>query len=226
MKIDITSAAQVLAEHPAPALPLDQLCRLVGRRSGDSPPPERDLLAALATRPEHFLVLDPWTGPWKALLDRVESAEQAGAEWAGPMGLTPAMPWVVARPDASPPVPTRAQEGPAVGGRAKGRPWRVRSGRSVRSSRSSPRPGSALPPSGEAPPPAGAQEDPESTGPDPHAVHKGTRGPALERLRESLRWYALTVDTASPVHLARWTRMARQAQEAQEAYALKGDAED
>lgn len=154
MDIDAASIAQVLSEHPAPALPLDRVCRLLGRRRGGAAPGEDEVGRALRASPDRFLVLDPWQGPWEPLLAggrRRETEEPCAFE---PWGLAPATPWVVARPDAEP-----------------------------------------------------SESDPVDEGPD---SGPGPSWPGLNRLRESVRWYALTVDAGSPVAVARWTRMLRQ----------------
>jgi hypothetical protein len=56
-------AAETLARHPAPALPLDELVDQV--RDGGAVVGPEVLLRALEARPDLFRVLDPWRGPWR-----------------------------------------------------------------------------------------------------------------------------------------------------------------
>ena len=64
MTIDLTSAAELLEGHPAPALPVDRLARSLGGPSRQKRPSPEELLDALRSRPELFRILDPWQGPW------------------------------------------------------------------------------------------------------------------------------------------------------------------
>ena len=57
-------AAETLARHPAPALPLDELVHQV-RDGGAVVIGPEVLLRALEARPDLFRVLDPWRGPWR-----------------------------------------------------------------------------------------------------------------------------------------------------------------
>ncbi len=51
-------ADSVLNRHPAPAIPLDDLCILIGRESGSHPPSPEVLLAALRTDPGQLLLIE------------------------------------------------------------------------------------------------------------------------------------------------------------------------
>lgn len=69
-------AAEALARHPAPALPLDELVHQV-RDGGTLVGPEV-LMRALEARPDLFRVLDPWRGPWRPA---ARARAQAGDPW-------------------------------------------------------------------------------------------------------------------------------------------------
>lgn len=71
-------AAEVLARHPAPALPLDALVDQV-RGAGVFVGPEV-LLRAIEARTDLFRVLDPWRGPWRCAL-AASRARPAGQRW-------------------------------------------------------------------------------------------------------------------------------------------------
>jgi hypothetical protein len=70
-------AAETLARHPAPALPLDELVEQV--RDGGTVVGPEVLLRALEARPDLFRVLDPWRGPWRCASPR--SRASAGPRW-------------------------------------------------------------------------------------------------------------------------------------------------
>lgn len=72
-------AAAVLARHPAPALPLDELVDQV-RGAGAVVGPEV-LLRALEARPDLFRVLDPWRGPWRRAPSPHRARPVAGPRW-------------------------------------------------------------------------------------------------------------------------------------------------
>jgi hypothetical protein len=65
-------AAETLARHPAPALPLDELVDQV--RDGGAVVGPDVLLRALEARPDLFRVLDPWRGPWRCASPRARAA--------------------------------------------------------------------------------------------------------------------------------------------------------
>ncbi len=63
------TAETVLRRHPAPALRLSELLRLV-RLALRDPALDRDrLLQSLSARPERFRLLDPWKGPWRRVVE-------------------------------------------------------------------------------------------------------------------------------------------------------------
>ena len=70
-------AAETLARHPAPALPLDELVHQV--RDGGAVVGPEVLLRALEARPDLFRVLDPWRGPWR--LGSTRARPQAPGRW-------------------------------------------------------------------------------------------------------------------------------------------------
>ena len=70
-------AAQSLAEHRPPALPLDQLVHQV--KDGGAAVGPDILLRALEARPDLFRVLNPWRGPWRSVSRR--AAGRARAVW-------------------------------------------------------------------------------------------------------------------------------------------------
>ena len=69
-------AARSLAEHRAPALPLDQLVRQV--EDGGAAVGPDILLRALEARPDLFRVLNPWRGPWRSASRRWPGACHVG----------------------------------------------------------------------------------------------------------------------------------------------------
>jgi len=75
METLVDRAAQSLAHHPSPALPLEELTEQI--RGGGSVVGPGVLLRALEARPDLFRVLDPWRGPWR-------SATRPGARRSGP----------------------------------------------------------------------------------------------------------------------------------------------
>lgn len=211
MDIDVTAAARALMEHPAPALPLDELLVLVGHHDGPPPPPREEFRRAIGARPDLFLLLDPWQGPWIPFLERENRHRSARNEPFGPWGLRPAVPWVVVRPDARIPTPDAQAPNPAGGRRLRSSRWRP-TGRPRTpppgTTRVSTRAGTS--PSSSRPPRHGTSEDRAK---DPPASEPPRASPALRHLRDSFRWYALTVDGRSATSVARWTRMVRQERE-------------
>lgn len=96
------AAETVLRRHPAPALRLGELLRLV-RRSLRDPALHRDrLLQSLGARPDRFRLLDPWRGPWKRMSDGLDARPQSE-------------PWVVLVGDPG------DEAGPSVDGMAASR---------------------------------------------------------------------------------------------------------
>ena len=75
-------AAQSLAHHRAPALPVDQLVHHV--KDGGATVGPDILLRALEARPDLFRVLDPWRGPWRSASRR--AAGQARTTWVVGLG--------------------------------------------------------------------------------------------------------------------------------------------
>ena len=76
MQTLVERAAQSLAHHPAPALPLAELVHLV-MEGGTVVGPDV-LLRALKARPDLFRVLNPWRGPWRS------ASPRAGGQPRGP----------------------------------------------------------------------------------------------------------------------------------------------
>jgi len=96
------TAETVLRRHPAPALRLGELLRLV-RLSLRNPALDRDrLLRSLSACPERFRLLDPWRGPWKRVI-------------VGPEPVPQPEPWVVLVGDPG------GEAGPSVDGMAAAR---------------------------------------------------------------------------------------------------------
>lgn len=58
-------AARAATRHPAAALPLGELARLV--QGSGARVPHGVLLRALASDPRRFRIVDPWRGPWSRL---------------------------------------------------------------------------------------------------------------------------------------------------------------
>ncbi len=81
-------AAQSLAYHSSPALPLQELTEEV--RTGGGVVGTGVLLRALQERPDLFRLLDPWRGPWRAAPIR-QSGRGMGEPPAAPVGER----WVV-----------------------------------------------------------------------------------------------------------------------------------
>lgn len=84
-------AAQSLAHHSSPALPLQELTEVV--RSGGGVVGASVLLRALQERPDLFRLLDPWRGPWRANAVRHSgrgmgepAAAPVGERWVVPLG--------------------------------------------------------------------------------------------------------------------------------------------
>ena len=75
-------AAQSLARHRAPALPVDQLVHQV--KDSGAAVGQDILLRELKARPDLFRVLDPWRGPWRSASRR--AAGEARTTWV--VGLT------------------------------------------------------------------------------------------------------------------------------------------
>jgi len=63
----VQAADAVLRSHPAPALRLSELRRLVGARTSTVAPGATRLRSALERRPDLFQVLDPRRGPWRSV---------------------------------------------------------------------------------------------------------------------------------------------------------------
>jgi hypothetical protein len=80
-------AAETLARHPAPALPLDELVHQV--RDGGAAVGPDVLLRALAARPDLFRVLDPWRGPWRASMRARPPVEGRWPQWVVGVGPLP-----------------------------------------------------------------------------------------------------------------------------------------
>ncbi|MSR37105.1 MAG: hypothetical protein EXR95_10790 [Gemmatimonadetes bacterium] len=75
-------AAQSLAHHPAPALPLDELVHEM--KLGGAVVGPDVLLRALEARPDLFRVLDPWRGPWRSASPR--GGKRVGTHWVVGLG--------------------------------------------------------------------------------------------------------------------------------------------
>lgn len=115
MESILDRAARVLAGHPAPALHLDELRRLVGG-SGVGVT-EEVLLRALRRGSGRFRMVDPWVGPWRTL-------EPSHPTRGTAIAHTRARTARVAREGGAPPEGTPGRRG--VGGLAGlGRPWVV-----------------------------------------------------------------------------------------------------
>lgn len=84
-------AARCLADHPAPALTVEELGARV-RAEGAAVTPEV-LLRTLESNPERFRVVDPCRGPWRRVwpATRASRADRVGAEGGAPHSR-----WVVA----------------------------------------------------------------------------------------------------------------------------------
>ena len=74
-------AAESLAQHPSPALPLDELALEI-RRAGAVASPDV-LLRAIEGRPDLFRVLDPWRGAWRHVVPRrgADAPAGVGVRW-------------------------------------------------------------------------------------------------------------------------------------------------
>lgn len=100
METLLDRATRVARHHPAPALPLDELRRLV--RGSGVVVREEALLRALARKKDRFRVVDPWRGPWTELRPPVGTpADVAGSDPAGErvaLSRSFGQPWVVVRP--------------------------------------------------------------------------------------------------------------------------------
>lgn len=82
-------AAQSLAHHPAPAVPLDELVHQV--KLGGAVVGPDVLLRALEARPDQFRVLDPWRGPWRTAAPRPGHPTRSGVgvRWVIGLGRVP-----------------------------------------------------------------------------------------------------------------------------------------
>ncbi len=69
METIVQAAETVLRNHPAPALRLSELRRLVCSRMPAVGPGTARLRSTLEARPDLFRVLDPRRGPWRAVPD-------------------------------------------------------------------------------------------------------------------------------------------------------------
>lgn len=219
MEIDVQRAAQVLEEDPAPALPLDRLGRLLARRQGDPESSNGELLESLRGRPDLFRILDPWRGPWRPLLEAVASDPAGYARVFDPWRVNPPAPWVVATPLAAAILRDEVEEGSSTR-RSDGASRRSRRTRWPRA-----RPPGTPVASADFGTPGSRRGVGDHGDRGHHSRGKGaSRGfrdhrpgtPALRLLRESTRWFALTVDTDSTAAVARWTRIASQEAEIRE----------
>lgn len=106
-------AARAAHRHPAAALPLSELSRLVqesGTRVSDDV-----LLRALLTEPARFRIVDPWKGPWARLRSDRRTGRHGSLAGAGDRRVPNLVdgPRVVPAPGAAPWSPGPA--GPALG---------------------------------------------------------------------------------------------------------------
>lgn len=63
------AARRTLRRHPSPALPYTELHRLICLdRPGPRPDPDA-LLGRIRARPDLFLTVEPWRGPWRRLTE-------------------------------------------------------------------------------------------------------------------------------------------------------------
>ena len=69
METIVQAADAVLRSHPAPALRLSELRRLVCARMPAVGPGTTRLRSTLESRPDLFRVLDPRRGPWRSVPD-------------------------------------------------------------------------------------------------------------------------------------------------------------
>ena len=77
-------AAQSLAHHPSPALPLNELVHQV--KLGGAVVGPDVLLRAIEGRPDLFRVLDPWRGPWRSAKPRAGTPTGVGTRWVVGLG--------------------------------------------------------------------------------------------------------------------------------------------
>lgn len=188
MESILDRAARVLARHPAPALPLDELRELVGG-SGVGVT-EEVLLRALRRGSGRFRLVDPRLGPLRTL-ERSPDLRRSAAGWGGPPGREPSVDphrRSGARGDGSP--------RPAAGSATA----RVRT-RSARGAR-----GTAARPDGEGggrgPGPVAGLGRPWVVARPSGRERDGRVG--LRRLRQSVAHLGWTVDDGSPSEMARW----------------------
>lgn len=88
-------AHRVLARQPTPALSARELHRLLCGELAGPPPPAELLLHRLRSRTDLFRVLEPWRGPWEALLPRERDGSDgpwalAGLDAGGGVWVVPA----------------------------------------------------------------------------------------------------------------------------------------
>ncbi len=70
MESILSCVEATLRRHPAPALSLSELLRLVVADGPDRSLDALRLRALLESSPDRFRVLDPWSGPWRFLRRR------------------------------------------------------------------------------------------------------------------------------------------------------------
>lgn len=73
-------AESTLRQHPHPALRLSELVALVAARV-DRTLDESRLRSILDRYPDRFRLLDPWRGPWRAVLPEGSDEAPAGDVW-------------------------------------------------------------------------------------------------------------------------------------------------
>ncbi len=74
-------AETALRRHPAPALRLHELLRLVRESTSNQSLDGRLLRTLLEEHPERFRILDPWQGPWRFAGIARDAGEEGDDPW-------------------------------------------------------------------------------------------------------------------------------------------------
>jgi hypothetical protein len=113
---------QLLTRHPAPALDLGEVVRLIEREDPLLARDEESVFRLIRSRPDLFRVLDPWRGAWRTLAEGMVVARGSAETTAG-WGQQK-RPWIVALPPSTEQVGT--DQHPLVGRLRESLVWLAR----------------------------------------------------------------------------------------------------